>query len=133
MGTVSDTRKEDYAVLEARAIGSLNRDEEIKKLAAYRIGHILDTRRRDDGGISSYADRCIPTWLKWDMAPALPQGDVFGWCIYSAGMNICVDMLGIADRVSWTGRWRQRDQYDTTPFVEVGKSLLIERVPTTRF
>jgi len=106
------------------------REEEIKKLAAYRICHILDTHRQHDGGISSYAGNCIPTWLKWDMAPAVAQGDVFGWCIYSAGMNICVDMLGIADRTSWTGRWRQRDDYDTTPFVEVGKSLLIGRVPT---
>ena len=58
------------------------------------------------------------------MAPAVRQGDVFGWGIYSSGINICVDILGIANQVSWTGRWRQRDQYDTTPFVEVGKELM---------
>jgi len=100
------------------------RREEIRKLAAYRIHHVLRTHTQADGGISSFTDRCIPTWLKWDMAPAVPQGDVFGWCIYSAGMDICVDLLGVADRLSWAGRWRQRDQYDTTPFVEVGKSVL---------
>jgi len=99
------------------------RREEIQKLAAYRISYILESHRQADGGISSYTDRCIPTWLKWDMAPAVPQGDVFGWGIYSSGINICVDILGIADQVSWTGQWRQRDQYDTTPFVEVGKKL----------
>ena len=103
---------------------------EIQKLAAYRVYHVLDTHRQTDGGISSYTNRCIPTWLKWDMAPAVPQGDVFGWSIFVSGMNICVDMLGIADRVSWTGRWRQRDQYDTAPFVAVGSSVLVERVPT---
>lgn len=106
------------------------RRDEIRKLAAYRICHILDTHTQADGGISSFTDHCIPTWLAFDMAPSVPQGDVFGWAIYSAGMNICIDMLGIADRVSWTGRWRRRDQYDTTPYVEVGKSLLIEAMAT---
>ena len=109
---------------------SAYRREEICKLAAYRIRHILDTHSQADRGISSFTDRCIPTWLKWDMAPAVPQGDVFGWSMYSAGMNIGVDMLGIADRVSWTGLWRQRDLYDTTPFVEVGRSVLTGNVPT---
>jgi hypothetical protein len=68
-------------------------------------------------------DHCIPTWLKFDMAPALPQGDAFGWGIYSSGINICVDILGIADQVSWTGKWRRREDYDTSVFVDVGKEL----------
>ena len=97
------------------------REEEIRRLAATRISYILESHTQADCGVSSYTDRCIPTWLMWDMAPANAQGDAFGWGIYSAGINICVDMLGIADRVPWTGRWRQRDQFDTTPFVEVGK------------
>ena len=99
------------------------RQEEILKLAAHRISYILKSHRQADAGISSYTDRCIPTWLMWDMAPAVPQGDVFGWGIYSACIDICVDLLGIADQVSWTDRWRQRDGYDTTTFVEVGKEL----------
>ena len=57
------------------------------------------------------------------MAPEKPQGDAFGWGIYGYGINICVDILGIADQVSWTGRWRQRDEYDTSAFVDVGKQL----------
>ena len=105
------------------------RRDETRALAAHRICHILETHTQSDGGISSFPDRCIPTWLKWDMAPSVPQGDVFGWAIYSAAMNICVDILGVADRVSWNGRWRQRDSYDTTPFVEVGKALLMKEVP----
>jgi len=27
------------------------------------------------------------------MAPAIPQGDAFGWGIYSTGINICVDIV----------------------------------------
>ena len=100
-----------------------HREEEIRKLAAHRIHYILESHRQADGGLSSYLDRCIPTWLKWDMAPAAAQGDAFGWGIYSSGINICVDILGLADQVSWTGKWRQRDQYDTSVFVEVGKEL----------
>jgi hypothetical protein len=97
------------------------REEEIRRLAASRICYILESHTQEDRGLSSYTDHCIPTWLKWDMAPALPQGDAFGWGIFGAGINICVDMLGIADRVPWTGKWRQRDQFDTTPFVDEGK------------
>jgi hypothetical protein len=99
------------------------REQDIKKLAAYRINYILESHRQADRGLSSYLDRCIPTWLDWDMAPAVPQGDAFAWGIYSYGINICVDILGIADQVSWTGLWRQRDQYHTSAFVEVGKEL----------
>lgn len=100
------------------------REDEIKKLAAYRICYILETHTQADRGLSSYTDHCNPTWLKWDMAPPIPQGDAFGWGIYASGLNICVDIIGIADRVSWTGKWRARDIANTTPFVEMGKSLL---------
>jgi len=99
------------------------REEEIRKLAANRVRYILESRRQADRGLSSYPNRCIPTWLDWDMAPAVPQGDVFGWSIFVSGINICVDILGIADQVPWTGKWRQRDQYDTSVFVEVGKEM----------
>lgn len=98
--------------------------EEIKKLAAYRVNYILESHRQSDRGISSYLDRCIPTWLKYDMAPAVPQGDAFAWGIYGYGINICVDLLEIADQCTWTGRWRQREEYDTSVYVEVGKDLL---------
>jgi hypothetical protein len=99
------------------------REEEIKKLAAYRVKYILDTHTQKDKGLSSYTDKCIPTWLNWDMAPPILQGDAFGWGIYGYGLNICVDILGISDRVSWTGKWRQREEYDTSIFIEVGKEI----------
>ena len=37
------------------------------------------------------------------MAPAILQGDAFGWGIYSYGINIRVGILGIADQCAWTG------------------------------
>ena len=111
----------DLAIAATSAPGY--REEEIRKLAAHRIHYILQSHRQADGGLSSYLDRCIPTWLKWDMAPAIPQGDAFGWGIFGYGINICVDILGIADRVTWTGKWRQRDEYDTSVYREVGKRV----------
>ena len=50
------------------------RREEILKLAAHRIAFILDTRLQADEGLASYPDHCIPTWLKWDMAPSVRPG-----------------------------------------------------------
>ena len=108
------------------------REGEIKKVAAHRIHYILESYRQADGGLSSYLDRCIPTWLKWDMAPAVPQGDAFGWGIFGYGINICVDILGIADQTSWTGKWRQREEYDTSVFIEVGKEIADWQSPNTR-
>jgi hypothetical protein len=112
----------DLAIAATSAPGY--REEEIKKVAAHRVHYILESYRQADGGLSSYLNHCIPTWLKWDMAPAIPQGDAFGWGIYGYGINICVDILGIGDKTPWTGKWRQREEYDTSVFIEVGKELL---------
>ena len=99
------------------------REEEVKKLAAYRINYILESHTQADRGLSSFTDRCIPTWLNWDMAPAIAQGDAFGWGIYGSGLNICIDILGISDQVKWNGKWRERDNYDTSVFKKVGKEI----------
>ena len=97
--------------------------ETIRKLAAFRIAHIIRTHTQADGGISSYTDRCIPTWLTWPMAPSIPQGDVFGWSIYTSGMNIAVDLLGIHDRVPLSMPWKDRQSAENAPFTEARKSL----------
>jgi hypothetical protein len=112
-----------YDLAMAATSAQVYRETDIKKVAAHRIHYILESHRQADRGISSYLDRCIPTWLKYDMAPELPQGDAFGWGIYGYGINICVDILAMADQVPWSGKWRQRDEYDTSVYVEVGKSL----------
>ena len=99
------------------------RREEILKLAAHRIAFILDTRLQSDEGLASYPDHCIPTWLKWDMAPSVPQGDAFGLAIYGAGFAICVDLLGIQRETGWRGAWRYRHANDDTPYKRLGAEV----------
>ena len=113
----------DIAVAWDHVIG--HREDEVMKWAAHRVSHILKTNLQTDEGLSSYPDRCIPTWLKFDMAPALPQGDAFGLAIFGAGFSICIDMLGIADRTSWKGR--DLNTIADGPYIALGekvKSLL---------
>ena len=81
------------------------RKDEVLKWAAHRIAHIIDTRVQDDEGIASYHDYCIPTWLQFDMAEKLPQGDAFGVGIFTSGFAICIDMLGISEASGWPGEW----------------------------
>jgi hypothetical protein len=96
------------------------REEEVLKWAAHRMAHIVDTRVQKDEGIASYRDHCIPTWLQFDMAEKLPQGDAFGIGIFTAGFAICIDMLGIAVATGWPGEWEpEKDQ----AYLELGKKV----------
>lgn len=99
------------------------REKEILKLAAYRISYILDTHLQTDEGLASYPNRCIPTWLNWDMAPAEAQGDAFGLAIFGAGFHICLDLLGITGRTSWKGCWRYRHWHDDRLYISLGQKL----------
>ena len=99
------------------------RREEILKLAAHRIAFILDTHLQDDEGLASYPDHCIPTWLMWDMAPAVPQGDAFGLAIYGAGFTICVDLLDIRQETGWRGAWRYGHAHDDTAYKRLGAEV----------
>ena len=74
-------------------------------------------------GWPGYPDHCIPTWLKWDMAPPLPQGDAFGLAIFGAGFDICVDLLGVQQQTGWTGSWRYGDARDATAYRELGREV----------
>ena len=91
-------------VLAARKTAGI-RTEEIQKLAAYRIGRVLDLYQKPDGGLSYYLDRCLPGWGDCDMAPSLPQGDAVALATYAEGINICVDLLGLKGKTSWSGKW----------------------------
>jgi hypothetical protein len=99
------------------------RCDEILKWAAYRVSFILDTHQQADEGLASYPDHCIPTWLMWDMAPSLPQGDAFGLAIFGAGFDICVDLLGIRQQTGWAGSWRYGDARDATAYRELGQEV----------
>lgn len=81
------------------------RADEIKKLAAYRIKRVLDLYQKPDGGLSYYADGCATNWSDCDMAPSLAQGDAVGLATYVEGINICIDLLGMKGKTSWSGKW----------------------------
>ena len=95
---------------------------EVLKWAAHRISYILATHVQQDEGLASYPDRCIPTWLMWDMARPLPQGDAFGLAIFGSGFDICVDLLGIQQQTGWAGRWRF-DARDADSYRELGREV----------
>ena len=79
--------------------------EEIEKLAAYRIGRVIELFGKPDGGFSYGVDSCQTSWVGIDMAPKLPQSDAMGLCILSMSINVCIDILGIQDATNWTGEW----------------------------
>jgi hypothetical protein len=81
---------------------------EIKKLAAWRIVRVLEIFRKPDGGLSYAPDACQTHWNGFDMAPKLPQSDVMGPGILAAGINVCIDLLGLHGAAGWTGQWRIR-------------------------
>ena len=70
----------------------------------------------------SYEGSGIPTWLNWDMAPPLPQGDAFGLAMFGAGFDICVDLLGVQQQTGWAGRWRF-DARDAGSYRELGREV----------
>ena len=39
------------------------------------------------------------------MAPPVSQGDAVALGTYASGINICIDILGIKDKTSWSGEW----------------------------
>jgi len=84
--------------------------EKIKKMAAYRIIRILDIFSKKDGGMSYYPDCCQTNWIGFDMAPAVPQSDVMGIGVLSAGVNVCIDILNMNKETPWTGIWRMREK-----------------------
>ena len=63
--------------------------------------HILDYYSTDDGGIRSYLDGCIPTWLNIDMAPKRMQSDPFGLGLFTAGIIISATILGIIKEIDY--------------------------------
>ena len=70
------------------------RNEELKKLAAHRILRIVKLAQREDGGFSGTRTCCTTSFVGFDMAPPILQGDVHAG-IFAQAIAECVDMLGI--------------------------------------
>ncbi len=98
------------------------RDEEIKKLAAYRIVQILRHHKKPDGGISSSSSTCQRLWNDVEMAPAKAQGDALGLATLTRSVSVCIQLLGVEGQTSWTGQ-RGWDRTDPPAPVEVQRKI----------
>ncbi len=87
-----------------------HRLEEIRRMAAYRIARVIDIFSKPDGGFSYDANTCQTHWVDCDMAPKVAQSDAIAPAVLTAGINVCIDLLGIQDRTTWTGVWRMREK-----------------------
>lgn len=101
-----------------------HRREEIRRLAAWRLVRSLAIFSEPDGGLSYHSGRCITGWIGFDMAPSLPQGDAMGPGILSAGINVCIDLLGLQGKTSWTGVWRMRTPEPAPLRAEIMRRLM---------
>ena len=87
-----------------------HREEELRKMAAYRMSRILELAAKPDGGLSYFYNRCATAWTEIDMAPSLPQGDAVGAAVITSGISICIELLGIEDKTSWKSMKMLDDQ-----------------------
>lgn len=95
-----------YVVVYALDEAPGHREDEIRKTAAWRIGRIFEIFGREDGGLSYTRNQCATSWLGFDMAPGIPQGDSMGPSVIVPAVTACVDLLGLHDATPWPGAWR---------------------------
>src|SRR5690606_32334656 len=99
-----------YVIALARPFAGGHREAEIQRLAAWRIQRVLSLFQQADGGLSYHPRSCATTWVGFDMAPKLPQGDAMGPGILAAGINVCIDLLGLQGQTPWTGKWQLQER-----------------------
>ena len=87
------------------------RTEELKKLAAHRIVRIVQLAQQADGGFSGTRTCCTTSFVGFDMAPPILQGDVHAG-IFTQAIGECVDMLGIQERSRTPGMNRRPGEED---------------------
>jgi len=98
-----------YVVALLRPLVPGHRGEEIERLAAYRIARTLEVFGKDDGGLSFHPDHASTHWNGFDMVEGrVAESDAQGAATLTRGINVCIDLAGLTDATSWTGRWRLR-------------------------
>jgi hypothetical protein len=112
-----------FVVLHALPETNDHRGDEVRKLSALRISAVLDRYKKEDGGISYNPQACQTTWVGFDMAPALPQGDAMGLGLITAGVCTCVELCGLAGATDWQGHRRLTERYDRGLMDEIAKRL----------
>lgn len=113
-----------YVIALIRPFVPEHRDMEILRTAARRICRTLEVFSKPDGGLSFLPRTCGMDWIGVDMAPGLAQGDCMGAGIFGRGINICVDLLGLRGRTSWTGEWRIREKEPEELLARARRALL---------
>jgi hypothetical protein len=83
-----------------------HREEELKKLAAHRIVRIVQLAQQADGGFSATPTCCTTSFVGFDMAPPILQGDVHAG-IFAQAIGECADILEIQERACIPGMNRQ--------------------------
>jgi len=81
------------------------RAEELKLLAAHRIARIVELVQQPDGGFSGTRTCCTTSFVGFDMAPPVLQGDVHAG-IFGQAIAECVDILGIQEQTRTPGMGR---------------------------
>ena len=94
------------------------RKEELRVLAAHRICRIIDLVQQDDGGFSGTRTCCTTSFVGFDMAPPVLQGDVHAG-IFAQAIGECVDILGIHRETKTPGMRRKHDPENT----EIGRKV----------
>lgn len=77
-----------------------------RKMAAWRIQRIFEVFGQEDGGLSYSRKHCCTSWIGFDMAPAIRQGDSMGPSVIVPAVTVCVDLLGLHGVTPWPGDWR---------------------------
>lgn len=94
------------------------REEELRALAAHRICRIIDLVQQDDGGFSGTRTCCTTSFVGFDMAPPVLQGDVHAG-IFAQAIGECVDILGIHTETKTPGMGRKSNPEN----VEIGRKV----------
>ncbi len=93
---------DNWVVLEQAFVKSDgHRRREVERTAARRILRVLKMFRQSDAGFSYWPDRCGGGFLGIDLAPQIAQGEAHAAALLAPSINICIDILGIRDQVSW--------------------------------
>lgn len=96
---------------ELQPLAGGTRAEELKKLAAHRIVKIVRLMQQADGGFSATRTCCTTSFVGFDMAPPVLQGDVHAG-IFAQAIGECVDILGIQERSRTPGMNRRPAEED---------------------
>lgn len=96
---------------ELQPLAGGTRAEELKKLAAHRIAKIVRLMQQADGGFSATRTSCTTSFVGFDMAPPILQGDVHAG-IFAQAIGECVDILGIQERSRTPGMNRRPAEED---------------------